>query len=55
MDLMDLNIGAVIGAARTHRQSLKNPIFTSDTCLDCLLKQQLPRSVCRLRDFKMMI
>lgn len=55
MDLMDLNIGAVINAARTHRQSLRNPALTVDAYLDCLLKQQLPQSVSRLRDFKIML
>lgn len=55
MDLMDLHIGTVIEAARTHRQSLKNPSFTADAYLDCLLKQQLPQSVSRLRALKVML
>lgn len=55
MDLMDLHIGTVIEAARTHRQSLKNPPFTADDYLDCLLKQQLPQSVSRLRVLKVML
>ena len=55
MDLMDLNIGKVIEAARNHRSSLKNPTFTADAYLDCLLKQQLPQSVSRLREFTVMI
>ena len=44
-DLMDLNIGKVIEVARNHRSSLKNPTFSADAYLDCLLKQQLPQSV----------
>lgn len=55
MDLMDLHIGTVIEAARTHRQSLKNPPFTADDYLDCLLKQQLPQSVSRLRALQVML
>lgn len=55
MDLMDLNIGKVIEAARNHRRSLKNPPFTADAYLDCLLKQQLPQSVSRLREFAVII
>ena len=45
MDLMDLNIGKVIEAARNHRSSLKKTTFSADAYLDCLLKQQLPQSV----------
>ncbi len=55
MDLMDLNIGAVLEAARNHRASLKNPVFDVDAYLDCLLKQKLPQSVSRMREFRMMI
>lgn len=55
MNLMDLNISTVIEAAKTHRQGLKKPSFTPDTYLDCLLKQQLPQSVSRLREFKIML
>ena len=55
MDLMDLNIGAVIEAVRNHRNGLKNPPFTADAYLDCLLKQQLPQSASRLREFAIMI
>ncbi len=54
-DLIGLNTGEVIQAARNHRNSLKNPPFTSDEYLDCLLKQELPRTVSRLRQFIVMI
>lgn len=55
MDLMDLHSSAVIESARTHRQCLKHPPFTVDAYLDCLLKQQLPQSVSRLRTLKAML
>ncbi|MDE1466004.1 hypothetical protein [Spartinivicinus poritis] len=54
-NLMDLNIGAVIEAARCQRASLKNPPFTASDFLDLLQKQKLPSSVSRLRPFEMMI
>lgn len=54
-DLVDLNIAAVIEAARRHRTSLKNPPFTVDDYLDCLLKQRLPETVSRLRPLGRML
>lgn len=54
-NLLDLNVGAVIEAARRHRADLKNPPFTPGEYLDKLLKQKLPKSVSRLRDFEIMI
>lgn len=54
-DLIDLNVGAVIEAARQQRQSLKNPPFTAEEYLDILLKQKLPKTVSRLKPFEVMI
>lgn len=54
-DLIDLNSSAVIEAARAHRKGLKNPPLNTDSYIDCLLKQQLPQSVSRLRKFKLML
>lgn len=48
-ELADLHISTVLDAARTHRASLKNPLFSTDDYLDCLLRQQLPETVSRLR------
>lgn len=55
VDLIDLDIGAVLQAARRHRASLKNPPFSVDDYLDCLLRQQLPETVSRLRPLDMML
>lgn len=46
----DLHAPSVIEAARNHRTNLKNPPFTAEEYLDCLLRQQLPQTVNRLRD-----
>lgn len=54
-DLIDLHSSAVIEAARAHRKGLKNPPLSTDAYLDCLLKQQLPQSISRLRQFKFML
>jgi predicted nucleic acid-binding protein len=54
-DLMDLNVGAVIEAARLHRASLKNPPFTSAGYLDVLLRQKLPKTVSKLQAYEIMI
>lgn len=53
-DLMELNIGCVLEAVRRHRTSLKNPPFTADQYLDCLLKQKLPETVTRLSPLKLL-
>ncbi|WP_423185345.1 PIN domain-containing protein [Alishewanella sp. d11] len=53
-DLMELNVGAVLEAVRRHRASLKNPPFTAEQYLDCLLKQKLPETVTRLSPFKLL-
>lgn len=50
-DLINLNVGCVIEAVRRHRASLKNPPFTTNEYLDCLLKQRLPETVSRLSSF----
>lgn len=55
VDLFDLNSSVVLEAARLHRASLKNPPFTADEYLDCLLKQRLTETVNRLRKFKIML
>ena len=54
-DLMDFNLGSVIEAARRHRAELKNPIFTVDQYLNCLVRQQLTQTVARLRSFSALI
>ena len=47
--LSDLDITLVLEAARRQRASLKSPPFSADEFLDCLLRQQLPETVSRLR------
>ncbi len=54
-DLIDLNVGAMIEAARRHRGGMKNPPFDVDEYLDCLLKQRLPETVSKLRPLSMML
>ncbi|MBS0883602.1 PIN domain-containing protein [Pantoea sp. JGM49] len=54
-DLTDLDITAVIDAARRQRASLLSPPFTPDEYLDCLLRQQLPETVSRLRPLAALI
>ena len=49
--LLDLNAGAVCGAAKGHRASLKAPPKTVDEYLATLIKQHLPETVSRLREF----
>ena len=53
-NLMELNIGCVLQAVSQHRASLKNPPFSADDYLDCLLKQKLPETVARLTPFKLL-
>jgi len=54
-ELADLHISTVLDAARLHRASLKNPPFSPDHYLDCLLRQQLPETVSRLRPLASLI
>ncbi|ORM71481.1 MULTISPECIES: PIN domain-containing protein [Gammaproteobacteria] len=54
-DLTDLDITTVIDAARRQRASLLSPPFTPDEFLDCLLRQQLPETVSRLRPLAALI
>jgi len=54
-NLIDINVGAVIEAARNHRAGLKNPPFSADDYLDLLLKQKLPKTVSKLRLMSVMI
>jgi len=54
-DLTDLDITTVIDAARRQRASLLSPPFTPDEFLDCLLRQQLPETVSRLRPLATLI
>ena len=51
----DLSTAAVVQAAADQRRALKNPPKSVDDFLDCLLKQGLPQTVDRLRDFKLML
>ncbi|QZY93057.1 PIN domain-containing protein (plasmid) [Pantoea dispersa] len=54
-DLTELDIAVVLDAARRQRASLKSPPFTPDEFLDCLLSQQLPETVSRLRPLTALI
>lgn len=54
-DLTDLDITTVIDAARRQRASLLSPPFTPDEFFDCLLRQQLPETVSRLRPLAALI
>lgn len=54
-NLIDLNAGVVIEAARRQRSSLKNPPLTTAEFFDLLQKQQLPKTVSQLRKFEFMI
>ncbi len=54
-DLIDLDVGAMIEAARRHRGGMKNPPFDVDEYLDCLLKRRLPETVSKLQPLSMML
>jgi len=54
-DLVGLNMGSVIEAARQHRAGLKKPPFTASEYLDLLQRQMLPRSVSLIRPFELAI
>lgn len=49
--LLNLNPGAVAGAAREHRASLKNPPKTVDEYLETLERQGLKQTVVELRAY----
>ena len=50
LHLLDLAPGAVMAAAESHRQSLKNPPCTMDEYLETLGRQGLAKSASALRD-----
>jgi hypothetical protein len=50
LNLLDLAPGVVAGAARDHRESLKNPPKSIDEYLDALETQGLTQSVSVLRE-----
>ncbi|MBK0093251.1 PIN domain-containing protein [Erwinia sp. S59] len=54
-DFTELDITVVIDAARRQRASLLSPPFSLDEYLDCLLRQQLPETVSRLRPLAALI
>lgn len=54
-DLTELDIKVASVAARRQRLSLKSPPFTPDEFLECLLRQQLPETVSRLRPLTALI
>lgn len=54
-DLTELDITVVVDAARRQRASLLSPPFTPNEYLDCLLRQQLPETVSRLRPLAALI
>ena len=49
--LLDLNPGAVVAAAKEHRNSLKKPALTAQEYLDVLERQELTQTVASLRKF----
>lgn len=51
LHLLDLAPGAVMAAAQTHRQSLKNPAKTVDEYLETLERQGLTQTVSALREY----
>jgi hypothetical protein len=51
LHLLDLAPGAVVAAAQTHRQSLKNPPKTVEEYLDTLERQGLTQTASVLREF----
>lgn len=53
--LMNLDASVVIEATRRHRAELKNPPLSINEYFDCLLKQRLPKTVLRLRQFEWFI
>lgn len=54
-DFLDVHAAKVCEAAAKHRKSLKNPPKTAEEYLDTLLKQGLPQTVGKLREWKMVI
>lgn len=51
----DLWPASVVQAAADQRRALKNPPKSVDDFLDCLLKQGLPQTVDKLREFRMIL
>ncbi|WP_293751624.1 PIN domain-containing protein [uncultured Paraglaciecola sp.] len=54
-DMFELSPSAAIQAAQKQRGALKRPPMSVDDYLDCLLRQQLPRFVSKLRAFEKII
>tara|TARA_R110001592_G_scaffold44230_1_gene142551 strand:- start:1789 stop:2361 length:573 start_codon:yes stop_codon:yes gene_type:complete len=54
-NLINLNSGTVIEAARRQRASLKNPSLTTLEFIDLLQKQQLPKTAAFLRKLELII
>jgi predicted nucleic acid-binding protein len=52
LHLLDLSPGAVMAAAESHRQSLKNPPQTVDEYFETLERRGLTKTVAVLREFK---
>ena len=55
VNLIEINIGAVIEAARRHRKSLKNSPFTASEYIDLLLRQNLPATVSKIKTYQVSI
>jgi hypothetical protein len=51
LHLLDLDPGAVVHAAETHRQSLRNPPKTVEEYLETLERQGLTQTVSALREY----
>ena len=54
-DLADINMGAVIEAARNNRAGLRNPPMTASNYLEMLQRQRLPKTVSLMRAFELAI
>jgi hypothetical protein len=55
LHLLDLSPGAVLSAARAHRESLKNPPKNESEYLDTLERQGLTQTVSVLREYMTLI
>lgn len=53
--LIDLSPGAVCGAMKKQRESLKSPPKTVEEYLDTLTRQELSKTVARLREYGQLI
>lgn len=52
---IDLAPGRCVAALRAQRQALRHPPYSAEQFLDTLLRQQLPQTVERLREFSQLL